>query len=228
MAIETRKRFNEEFRAARNSGAKEFEFPAGSGKMYTTKLGDDASSPPAKKQSRTDAASSGDEMSKHAANYKPPAPFKPKSTSELSSAERKKRDDMESSQALESSHPELLLNPGRAILSAVARPLESADKLRSAVTTGVNAVKNSAPARALRESQFTRAAAKDADEIAAVERARAAARTTKDLEKKMPEFNESPMKRGGAVKKMASGGSVSASRRGDGVAQRGKTRGKMC
>jgi hypothetical protein len=38
-----------------------------------------------------------------------------------------------------------------------------------------------------------------------------------------------PMKRGGAVKKMASGGSVSsASSRADGIAQRGKTRGKMC
>ncbi|CAB4154602.1 hypothetical protein UFOVP654_16 [uncultured Caudovirales phage] len=37
------------------------------------------------------------------------------------------------------------------------------------------------------------------------------------------------MKRGGVVKKMASGGSVSsASSRGDGIAQRGKTRGKMC
>lgn len=34
------------------------------------------------------------------------------------------------------------------------------------------------------------------------------------------------MKRGGAVKKMASGG-LTASRRGDGIAQRGKTRGKM-
>jgi len=34
------------------------------------------------------------------------------------------------------------------------------------------------------------------------------------------------MKRGGKVKKMASGGS--ASRRADGIAQRGKTRGKMC
>jgi hypothetical protein len=30
------------------------------------------------------------------------------------------------------------------------------------------------------------------------------------------------------AKKMASGGAVSASRRGDGIAQRGKTRGKMC
>jgi hypothetical protein len=36
------------------------------------------------------------------------------------------------------------------------------------------------------------------------------------------------MKHGGKVKKMASGGSVSASRRADGIAQRGKTRGKMC
>ena len=38
------------------------------------------------------------------------------------------------------------------------------------------------------------------------------------------------MKRGGAVKRMASGGAVksSASSRGDGIAQRGKTRGKMC
>jgi hypothetical protein len=34
------------------------------------------------------------------------------------------------------------------------------------------------------------------------------------------------MKRGGSVKKMASGGS--ASKRADGIAQRGKTRGKMC
>ena len=39
----------------------------------------------------------------------------------------------------------------------------------------------------------------------------------------------SEFKKGGAVKKMASGGSVSsASRRADGIAQRGKTRGKYC
>jgi len=37
------------------------------------------------------------------------------------------------------------------------------------------------------------------------------------------------MKKGGKVKKMASGGmTASASKRGDGIAQRGKTRGKMC
>jgi len=38
-----------------------------------------------------------------------------------------------------------------------------------------------------------------------------------------------PLKRGGAVKKMASGGMTSsASRRGDGIATKGKTRGKIC
>lgn len=36
------------------------------------------------------------------------------------------------------------------------------------------------------------------------------------------------MKRGGAAKKMASGGSVSASSRADGIATKGKTRGRMC
>jgi hypothetical protein len=37
------------------------------------------------------------------------------------------------------------------------------------------------------------------------------------------------MKKGGAVKKMASGGSVSsASRRADGIATKGKTRGRIC
>lgn len=37
----------------------------------------------------------------------------------------------------------------------------------------------------------------------------------------------SAMKKGGKVKKYAKGGSVSASKRADGVAQRGKTRGRM-
>jgi hypothetical protein len=44
-----------------------------------------------------------------------------------------------------------------------------------------------------------------------------------------PSQSESAMKRGGTVKKYAAGGSVSsASKRADGIAQRGKTRGKMC
>jgi hypothetical protein len=44
--------------------------------------------------------------------------------------------------------------------------------------------------------------------------------------KMMSDFNNQANKRTG--RGYASGGSVSASRRGDGIAQRGKTRGKMC
>ena len=45
-------------------------------------------------------------------------------------------------------------------------------------------------------------------------------------EENMDTSDMSTLKRGGKVKKMASGGSASS--RGDGIAQRGKTRGKMC
>jgi hypothetical protein len=50
-----------------------------------------------------------------------------------------------------------------------------------------------------------------------------------ESERMMRESLGSGFKRGGAVKKYASGGSVSsASKRADGIAQRGKTRGKVC
>lgn len=49
----------------------------------------------------------------------------------------------------------------------------------------------------------------------------------KDTEASGDRDEESSMKKGGKVKKFASGGSVSASSRGDGCAQRGKTRGMM-
>jgi hypothetical protein len=53
-----------------------------------------------------------------------------------------------------------------------------------------------------------------------------------EFEKMTPKLGREPlklpMKKGGAVKKMASGGKVSsASRRGDGCAIRGKTKGRM-
>jgi hypothetical protein len=147
--------------------------------------------------------------------------YKPKLISELSPAERKRRDEMESSQALEGSHPELLLNPGRAVFSALARPLESADKARSAVTAVGNALKNSAPAKVVREARFTKEAAKDADDIAAA----AQAKETAEAVARANKFNSFSFKRGGAVK-MASGG-MTASRRGDGIASRGKTKCKM-
>jgi hypothetical protein len=51
-------------------------------------------------------------------------------------------------------------------------------------------------------------------------------RRTGATAKMMSDFNNQANKRTG--RGYASGGSVSASRRGDGIAQRGKTRGKMC
>ena len=47
-------------------------------------------------------------------------------------------------------------------------------------------------------------------------------------ESKMRQANASSMSRADFVKGYASGGAVSASSRGDGIAQRGKTRGRMC
>jgi hypothetical protein len=222
--------FEKKFKEERAAGKTEFEF---GGKKYNTKYKEEVSAPAKKavpvketiSAKKVEAPEKVDAPEKVEAPA--PAPYKPKLKSELSPAERKKRDDMESSQALEGSHPELLLNPGRAVLSAVARPLESADKVRSAVTAGANAVKNSAPAKAFREAKFTKAASKDADDIAAAGQAKETAEAVSRANKFLPDEAFS-FKRGGAVKKMASGGSVSASRRGDGIAQRGKTRGRMC
>ena len=63
------------------------------------------------------------------------------------------------------------------------------------------------------------------------ERAAAAGRLKEDSDKgqfAVPGMGDAGqfLKKGGAVKKMASGGS--ASKRGDGIAQRGKTKGRMC
>lgn len=64
-----------------------------------------------------------------------------------------------------------------------------------------------------------------------VDRQNAAKAKPQELPKPMPiadflKQQAQGMKHGGSVKKMASGGSASS--RGDGIAQRGKTRGKMC
>jgi len=78
-------------------------------------------------------------------------------------------------------------------------------------------------------------AAADARKQAAAKKAEATANSQAIIDRistrTRPYMKDEPgndMKRGGAVKKMASGGKVSsASSRGDGIAQRGKTRGKM-
>lgn len=80
-----------------------------------------------------------------------------------------------------------------------------------------------------RKSYLSRIAAEakektDAEAKAKAEKRKGASETNYD------EMGNPIMKRGGAVKKYASGGTVksSASKRADGIAQRGKTRGRIC
>lgn len=56
----------------------------------------------------------------------------------------------------------------------------------------------------------------------------ASAETLKAVRDRLGGDKFTVMKRGGSAKGYASGGAVSASRRGDGIAQRGKTRGRVC
>jgi hypothetical protein len=49
-----------------------------------------------------------------------------------------------------------------------------------------------------------------------------------NMQKPLAQMAGRMMKNGGAVKKKAAGGTVSASKRADGIATKGKTRGKLC
>ena len=109
------------------------------------------------------------------------------------------------------SHPELMLNPGRIGTKAV---MEAAQ----ALARGKGAAKGAAE----RIEPYMEQAAPYLKELPG--------RAKQLLLGEKPNFIM--MKKGGAVKKMASGGSTSkstsASSRGDGIASRGKTRGKIC
>lgn len=99
---------------------------------------------------------------------------------------------------------------------------------------------NSPQAKAMREQRKQRLGAEYAKLSSAYQNAPASdrndpqAQTKKEalrqsMEKAKRDYEASPMKKGGAVKKYASGGSVSsASKRADGIAQRGKTKGRIC
>jgi hypothetical protein len=93
---------------------------------------------------------------------------------------------------------------------------------RPSLNLGVN--DRAAAQRAFRE----RLAVEGKERVAAEEKAKAARRKgVADTE--YDAMGNPIMKRGGKVKKYASGGSVSsASKRADGIAQRGKTRGRVC
>lgn len=108
------------------------------------------------------------------------------------------------------SHPELMLNPGRIGTKAV---MEAAQ----ALARGKGAAKGAAE----RIEPYMEQAAPYLKELPG--------RAKQLLLGEKPNFIM--MKKGGAVKKMSSGGSTSkssASSRGDGIASKGKTRGRIC
>jgi hypothetical protein len=113
-------------------------------------------------------------------------------------------------EALERVYPESYLNPGRLGTKAI---MESAQALARG--------KGAAKAAAERVEPYLSEAAPYLKELPY--------RAAKMIEGYRPNFVMK--KKGGTVKKMASGGSTSkssASSRGDGIASRGKTRGKFC
>jgi hypothetical protein len=126
----------------------------------------------------------------------------------------------ESDKPLESVHPESYFPPLRG-LNALAKGLASKKAIEE---VGKRA-----------GSEISAFAKKAGDDLSTfVRRPREVFRQAeKDITPRAPRLGNEPpklgMKKGGAVKKMASGGKTSsASSRGDGIAQRGKTKGRMC
>ena len=91
---------------------------------------------------------------------------------------------------------------------------------------------DSPQAKALREQRKQRLSAAYAKQYSAYQAASEGPQKEalkQSMEKAKRDYEASPMKKGGKVKKYASGGSVSsASKRADGIAQRGKTKGRIC
>jgi len=136
-----------------------------------------------------------------------------------SDAERRRQLEA-SDKPLESVNPEMYFPPLRG-LSALAKGLASKKAIEEVGKRAGSEI-----------SSFAKKAGDDLSTF--VRRPREVIRQAeKDITPRAPRLGNEPpklgMKKGGAVKKMASGGKVSsASSRGDGIAQRGKTKGRMC
>jgi hypothetical protein len=128
----------------------------------------------------------------------------------------------------------------RGLMGRAAKPAERVDPEFASQASGAAVKALAAPVKRI---GFDKAGAKAAERGARAEgrqaemlkenarrsglREDAPAETAKAVREKLGGKDFSlPMKKGGAVKKYASGGSVSS--RADGIAQRGKTRGRMC
>jgi hypothetical protein len=177
--------FEKEFKAARDRGAKDFEF---NGKSYNTKLKDDSA--PAKSSSKSENYSNEGRGS----TEKP-------STGGYSNEGRGSKPKVSTD-----------YTPGKVPSSeqAAANRAAAVDTAKSVAGSIGDYVRNFKTPAERRSEEAKNPAPKSSSS----------------------DFNEdalssgSAMKRGGAVKKMASGGMASS--RADGIAQRGKTRGKIC
>lgn len=198
--------FGKAFRAAREAGNTEFEF---GGKKYNTKMKDD-SAPASKAPSKTEAAAE-EKAEANAGKEKVEAkveakvedkPYRPKNLTDLFGLSSNVRKTTAETTPKETSKPNLG-EQGRASKENERMIKEAASDVGTAIVDYAN-------------KPYVSPAMRKADENKG--------KTYRDLSGKVQ--TATGMKRGGAVKKMASGGMASS--RGDGIAQRGKTRGKMC
>ena len=135
--------------------------------------------------------------------------------------------------AIERVYPEEnFLAPGLKTVAGAAKALANrAPKLREYTMQSLGyspaQLANRPTSLVREEARAARAAQREAE--MARDNARAARRAPRAGLEDLPESISMPMKKGGKtkVKKMASGGVASASKRADGCAARGKTRGKI-
>jgi hypothetical protein len=185
--------FGKAFKAARDAGETEFEFPPNSGKMFNTKYKEEV------KTSDKPAAAKSAAPAKDTSNYSnegrgSSAPAKssviPETYRDLSGKVKVK----------EKVIPPSEYEPGPQNIKR--NLLNAPSDIASGLKTAGSAV---------------------GDYLGKTFTMEGREKTEKERKERLG------MKRGGSVKKMASGGNVSsASKRADGIAQKGKTRGKMC
>ena len=209
--------FGKAFRAAREAGDTEFEF---GGKKYNTKMKGD-SAPASKASSKADMealeakglanqkdqqdaeekaeANSGKVAVKEKVENKP---YRQKNLTDFLGLSSNIRETTPESSSKETPKPNLG-EQGRTSKENERMIKEAASNVGTAIADYANKPFLSPMMRKAEENK---------------------GKTYRDLSGKVQ--TATGMKRGGAVKKMASGGMASS--RGDGIAQRGKTRGKMC
>jgi hypothetical protein len=173
--------------------------------------------------SRTDAASSGDEMSKYAASYKPKV-NKP----EAKASEVNNQPPLVITKELEN----LPVKQNAKSLKDRNPPVVITKELKNLpdVRTNFGSLVNPYPVnnKATTNEAAKQAAIEATEKHAEAQKAVMAERLRNQKAQQDLGYGQ-PLKRGGAVKKMASGGmTLSASSRGDGIATKGKTRGKIC